>query len=77
MSQEAAEQRDDRRLGDQGRSDHTEVIAIELRIDSSGRPVGWLRCGNGPASSFEGWLALMAECAQRSQAASPAEGTAG
>jgi hypothetical protein len=39
-------------------------VSIWLRLDDEGRPVGSLRCGEGPEAPFAGWLALMAECSR-------------
>ncbi|MGH9128955.1 MAG: hypothetical protein ACRDY2_08315 [Acidimicrobiales bacterium] len=40
------------------------TLSVQLYLDADGRPVGSVRCGEGPEALFVGWLALMAECSR-------------
>lgn len=39
-------------------------LTVRLHFDTGGRPIGSVRSSEGEASSFVGWLALMAECSR-------------
>lgn len=45
-------------------SDCPAQVCVKLGLDSGGRPVGSVSLGDGPGTTFVGWLALMAECSR-------------